>query len=249
MSRRSGDSRTKGSIYFDNKYVNYKAVFTSIEKHILHANSHHNIDIILQSWNEDLKQDMLDMYKPIRFVFENNTDYQKEILDRCSDDSDFSGVSQALSMRNVLALKESHESEKYFSYDMVVIYRPDVLLWKDMILDSYNLSFGVFVNAHNELGQCGGGDFHFIMSSKDSKIFKHLYDSPLNGNPHKIHSWTKTYIEKHMGRKVVMDDFTPGLHQEVARPHKMRQGPIDRYGINPLIFLEYGMKMEDLGLS
>jgi hypothetical protein len=243
VSRRSGDSMTKGSIYFDNNYVNYKAVFNSISKHILNANAHHDIDIMLQSWNKDLRQVMLEMYRPIRFAFEDNRNYQEEILKRCSEYKDFSGVSQALSIRNVIDLKESYESEKSFNYDMVVLYRPDVLLWKDMILDDYDLSAGVFVNGHPG----GGGDFHFIMSSEDSKSFKYLYDSPLNGNPHEVHSWIRVYREKYKGRKVIRDDFVPGLHQEVARPHKMRQESLDRHGIDPSVFLEYGMTIEDLG--
>lgn len=61
-------------------------------------------------------------------------------------------------------MKEEYERHNGIKYDMVVLYRPDVLLWKDMDLASYDVSEGVFVNAHPNFG----GHFHFVMSSSDA---------------------------------------------------------------------------------
>ena len=56
---------------------------------------------------------------------------------------------------------EEYSKEKDVKYDLIISYRYDVLLWKDLNLNSYiDLDNTVYVNAHVNCD----GDFHFIMN-------------------------------------------------------------------------------------
>jgi hypothetical protein len=241
VSKRDRESKFRGDIYDSSLgYVNFRAVYNSLKKHIFEANPDAEIDVFLQSWSEDLQGELESLYDPVASLFENNESYADDIIKRCHGASSFSGVSQALAISKSIQLKELHESFQGLLYDIVILYRPDVLLWKDMILSEYDVSQGVFVNAH------GGrnGDFHFVMSSGDASSFKGLYDSPLHGNPHRVHFWIRNFVENHMGRKMIMDGIVPGRDQEVIRPHKMRAGPIGLHRIDPQFFSRYGVTKE-----
>lgn len=243
VSRFEGASMTRGEIYRTNKgYVNYRAVAKSVEEHILKPNEHMEIDIFVHSWNRDLAGDLELLYKPAASMFEDNEMYADEILARCRGPKDFSGVSHALACKRVIQLKEQYERDKGVHYDLVVLYRPDVLLWKDMPLDLYSVEQGVFVNAHGG----GNGDFHFVMTSDDASLFKGLYDSPLQGNPQAMHGWIKNYVEKYMNSKMIMDDIVPGMHQEVMRPDKMRAIPVNVHKLGLDKFARYGVESRDI---
>ena len=99
------------------------------------------------------------------------------------------------------------------------------MLWKDINLDLYISDINkdkIFVNGHRNKN----GDFHFIMNSKISKIFKNLYDSRDLGNKGICHFWIKNYVINYMKKPLLEDEIVPGVHQEVAR--KLRE-----YSIKP----------------
>lgn len=243
VSRIGGASTKRGEIYRSDKgYVNYRAVAKSVEEHILKPNDHMEIDAFVHSWNRDLAADLEYLYRPVASLFEDNEMYADEILARCREPKDFSGVSHALSCRRAIQLKEQYERDRGVHYDLVVLYRPDVLLWKDMQLDLYDVSQGVFVNEHPG----GNGDFHFVMSSEDASLFKGLYDSPLQGNPQAMHGWIKNYVEKYMKCRVIVDGIVPGRDQEVLRPDKMRGDPIKIHKVGLETLSRYGVRGEDI---
>lgn len=243
ISRINGSSPIRGMIY-DAKEgrIDYRAVAKSIDAHILMPNKEFKIDTFIHSWNFDLAADLESLYCPVISLFEDNEMYSDEIEERCQNKNDFSGISQALSIKRVIQIKEQYERDKGLNYDMVVIYRPDVLLWKDMLFKKYDVSSGVFVNSHDGFN----GDFHFVMSSDDSKSFKGLYDSALKGNSHTRHQWIKNFIEAHMKSNILMDDIMPGRDQEIARPHKIMAGPVGVHKIKIDLFLKYGIARETL---
>lgn len=244
VSRKNGDSPNPGDIYNlnNNDYINFKAVYNSIYKHIFEPNSNMEIDTFIHCWNEDLSSSLDNLYTPKISLYENNNIYEDEILMRCKDKTQFAAISQALSIKRVLQLKESYEKLNHFNYDIVILYRPDILLWKDIILNNYdNILNHIYVNAHPD----GGGDFHFIMSSDNSKKFKELYDSTLIYpiQNHEIpHGWIKRFIIDHMNTNLELDNIVPGLHQEVARPNKLIKYSIEQHRIDPNIFLTYGIE-------
>lgn len=243
VSRKCGPSPMRGDIYAPpGGYVDYESVYRSVEKHIIQANPKTRFDVFLHSWNKDLCANLECLYRPSASLFEDNETYADEILSRCEGPRDFSGVSHALSIKRAIQLKEEYERTKGISYDMVVLYRPDVLIWKDMDLSLYDVSEGIFVNAHPNFG----GHFHFVMSSEDASVFKGLYDSPLRGNQHKAHHWIKSFVDRFMERPMFMDDIVPSRDQEVARPDKMRASPVNIYKVGIETLSRYGVRAEDI---
>jgi hypothetical protein len=203
----------KNTIYTDtNKYINYKSVYNSIKKHIIDANTNYDVDIFFQSWNYDLKDELISLYKPVSHLFEDNTIYADEIENKCNRASDFGGISQALAIQKVLNLKEVYENDNNFKYDIVILFRPDVLIWTDMIFSKYDTSY-FYTDGH----QNNEGDIHFVMNTEHANVFKNLYLSIDNGNYHEQHLWIKRYIIEYCKFNIRSDILKPGLHEEVLR--------------------------------
>jgi len=203
----------KNTIYADNReYINYRSVYNSIKKHIIDANLDYDVDVFLQSWNYDIKDELISLYKPVSHLIEDNAIYFDEIEDKCKRADDFGGISQALAIQKVLTLKEVYENNNNFKYDIVILFRPDVLIWTDMIFSKYDLSY-FYTDGHQE----NQGDIHFVMNSMHANIFKDLYLSLDNGNYHELHAWIKRYILDYCKFNIRSDILKPGVHQEVLR--------------------------------
>ena len=218
-----------GDIYSESEpYVNFKAVHYSIQKHIINSNPNYHFDIFIQSWNPDLLDEMNDLYKPVSSLYENNNDYKDDISSKCGEGVIFAGVSQCLAIKKALGLVEDYEINKNITYDMVILYRPDVLLWKDMKLDEYDTKNKMYVNAHI----FGNGDLHFIMSSSQARKFKGIYDWLSIINKYYPHNTIKHYITKILNIPLEPDSIYPLFNQDVIRlihPYKLRQ--LMSYGI------------------
>lgn len=211
---KSGAFNKANELYTESDYIDYVACYNSIVKHILEPNPDYLFDIFCHCWNTDLSDNIINLYKPVKSEFEDNTKYNKEIIELCRNENDFSGISQALTIYKSIRLKEIYETENIMNYDLVILYRYDVLLWKTMDLNQYvNLENQIYVNAH---GDCNG-DFHFIMNNIDSYNFKYLYDSIKLGNHYILHYWIKNYIINYMKQNIIMDNIIPGVNQEVLR--------------------------------
>jgi hypothetical protein len=203
----------KDSLYNDNSvYINYRLVYNSIKKHIIDANPDYDVDVFLQSWSYDIKDNLIQLYTPVSHLFEDNRIYSNEIEAKCRSSVDFGGISQALAIQKVLNLKEEYENKHKFTYDIVILFRPDIIIWTDMIFSNYDLSC-FYTDGHPE----NQGDIHFVMSSQDANIFKNLYLSLDNGNPHQIHFWIRKYITEYCKFKMRSDTLIPGKHEEVIR--------------------------------
>jgi hypothetical protein len=205
----------KNELYMSSEYIDYKQCYNSIVKHIIEPNSkNYSIDVFCHCWNEDIKNDIIELYQPVKYLFEDNRNYNEEIEQLCRLPTDFSGISQALTIKKSIELKEQYESEHNIMYDIVILYRYDVLLWKDIVLSNYtDLDNKIYVNAHPEKN----GDFHFVMNQEKSTKFKNLYNSINLGNRYVVHYWIQNYIVNYMRTTLVMDDIIPGEHQEVLR--------------------------------
>ncbi len=209
----TGPFRKMNSLYVEGKYVNYQRCFNSIVNHILNTNPSYNFDFFCHCWNTDLQDNLNELYKPKKYLFEDNRKYNQEILSMCKKNDDFGQVSHALSMKKSIQLKDEYEEENKFKYDIVILYRYDVLLLKDMILDFYKIdNEKIYVNAHKKCN----GDFHFVMKNLNSKFFKSLYDEIKNGKEPKIHGCIKQHILDN-NKKLVIDSIIPGKHQAVIR--------------------------------
>jgi len=216
ISKKNSDFPLKDQLYSnESEYVDYVKCYNSIVKHIIEPNKDkYSIDIFCQSWNFDLKDEILDLYKPLSYLFEDNRIYNHDILQLAFEEKDFGGISQALSIKKSIELKEQYEIENSMVYDLVILYRYDIFLWKDILFDNYtDLDNKIYVNAHPN----SNGDFHFVMNKTTSNEFKYLYDSIKLGNRYYLHRWIKNYVIHYMHKQLVMDDIIPGHHQEVIR--------------------------------
>jgi len=188
-----------------NNYINFRACYNSIKKYILEPNSEKYIfNFFIHSWNPDLREELLELYNPVYSNFEYNTKYTEKINKIIKSGDTFSTISTAISIEKGIELIEDSGE----IYDYVIIYRPDVILWKPMILDRYNVSDTVYLNssAHS--------DFHFVMNYENMKKFKSLYEYL------KIDAKMNACIYNFMAAtfdKVSPDDIKEGVHQEVLR--------------------------------
>ena len=176
---------------------------------------------------------MIKLYNPKKYLFEDNNIYSDEINRRCIDEKDFGGISQSLSMKKTIDLMYSSNIE----YDLVILYRPDLLLYKDFDLDKYDSNV-ITVNGHPNCH----GDFHFVMSYNNALKFRGLYDSALTGNKHLAHIWICNFIRNILKITLTSDDIEPGKHQEVLRKIGMAA---NKYNINYDFFKKYHLKRED----
>jgi hypothetical protein len=213
VSSMHADSRGVGDVYRSKQYVDYTKCYNSIKKFIIEPNlDAYEFDVFCHCWNTDLEENISDLYSPRKKLFEDNTLYVPELLKRCPNPAEFSSISKALSVKKCIELKQEYEIEHNMEYDLVIVYRYDLLLWKQMPLDTYsNLDGNIYVNAGTS--DCNG-DFHFVMNSKVSDIFKNLYDS---GITCKMHKWIKDYIVEALKLNITNDQILPGVHQEVMR--------------------------------
>jgi len=132
-----------------------------------------------------------------------------------SNPNDFGGVSGGLSTKKSIELKHIYEIESKIEYDLVIIYRYDVLLWVDMLLDNYNTGRYIYVNGWDG---SKNADFHFVMSNENSNKFKYLYDSvKIYNNKHLFHNWIKNYVLNIIKCELSEDSIIAGKDQEHMR--------------------------------
>jgi hypothetical protein len=222
VGKESGAFFKKNDLYHESNFVNYTACYHSIRRHILETNPGYSFDVFCQSWNPEIEKELTELYRPVKSLFEDNRLYNEDISKKCREDHDFSGLSQALAIKKSIQLKNDYAQEMNRDYDLVILYRYDVLLWKDIRLDEYTDVDSVYVNAHPG----SNGDFHFIMSHSNSTLFMNLYDSVELGNHQVMHSWIQHYVVSFMKKHLRMDSIYPGLHQECIR--KIQDHSIDK---------------------
>lgn len=204
-----------GDVYRDGIYVDYVSVRNSIYKYIIEPNPEYQFDFFLHGWNLDLESNLVDLYLPKMYKFENNNFYNDVILSTVANPTDFGGVSGSLSMKKSLELMEMYEIKNGFEYDLVIVYRYDVLIWKNMILSEYDTDAYMYVNAWNQSCEA---DFHFVMSRKNAHKFKYLYDSvSVYNNLHQFHRWIKNYVVNIVGISMKEDSIVAGVDQEHLR--------------------------------
>lgn len=213
------DTSVNDILDLKSSYVNYRSCHASIKEHIIEANPECDFDFYLQSWHPDLGNDLNALYDPISHIHEDNTLYLDEIQNKLkitnSPDKRFGQASMALSIRQVTQLFEKSAKTKY---DLVIFYRYDVLLWKDMLLSNYS-NDEIYANHFNR------GDFHFVMNHDNAlKFGMNLFGSLSKENPPREHHMIGEFVSTFDGLKghtLLGDGIIPGAYpggfQEVVR--------------------------------
>lgn len=235
-----------GELYNHGKYVNFIAVFNSIKEHIIDVNKEYSFDFFIQSWNQDLEKDLNELYKPKATLFEDNNLYKNEIIKNLYNTrqpaSEYGNVSHYLAISKSIKLMKEYSLENDIVYDYIILYRPDVLLFKDMDLKLYDKE-KIYVNAHPDCG----GDFHFVMNLKNSFLFSELYETTKTINEvtnYNLHGKINVFVEKYLKMKLYMDDIVPGMNQEVLR--HLKYTSIDRHGLQYDMFFKYGLTKDEI---
>jgi hypothetical protein len=235
VGRLKGRVSTQGSLYTDSPYINYNAVYKSLQTHLFEANSGAEFDVFIHSWSTDLELDLVELYTPKKWLFEDNRIYNEEINEKITSPQNFAQCSQLLSMKKSIELMESNG----IKYNKVIVIRPDVLLWKDMILSKYDET-KVYVNKWIECL----GDFHFIMNYDNSIIFKGMFDFAGTSEVCYGEGFIKKYLNSHLQYPIIEDDICAGINQEVIR--HLRLTSIDRHNIPISTFYRYGLTEEEI---
>ena len=110
VGKQTAEFQTKGSLYNGGEYINYRQCYNSIVRHIIEPNKDsYEIDIFQHCWNTDLESELVGLYKPKAYIFEDNNKYADEISKFCIKEKDFGGISQALTMKKSIEIKEEYE--------------------------------------------------------------------------------------------------------------------------------------------
>lgn len=220
----------ENQLYNDSPYINYTAVYESLRLHLFACNPDTQFDIFIHCWSIDLEDRLVDLYKPKKWLFEDNRLYNSLINASINAPQNFAQGSQVLSITKSLELMQSTGVR----YDRVVIIRPDVLLWKDMVLTKYDPD-RVYVNRWQQQL----GDFHFVMNYDNSIIFSRAFVSALVTGE----GWLKQYIVSHISPPLE-DDIVAGVDQEVVRHIGLTS--IRLHGIPHSVFSRYGLSKSEL---
>jgi len=238
---RGGVSKKNGKIKlneFDTDYVNYNSVFLSIQRHIVDANSNFTFDFFIHSWSYPLENELNNLYKPVAFEYEDNSNYHGIIIEKLRScgvsDNVFSTVSESLSISKSCQLFLDYSNNNSIDYEYVILYRPDVLIWKDLLLSEYSKEIvysSSFLKAN--------GDFHFVFEPKKIFGFIDLFDGlSIHNKPHPHESIKHHLTHKHH-YQMSNDNIIGGLHQEVVR--KLNLLEIDKEFLT-----EYGITLEEI---
>jgi len=216
------------NLYSNIPYVNYKPVKKSLEIHLYNKNKDCIFDVFIHCWNEDLKESLLNLYNPVAYKFESQLPYKHVIESNMWET--YGKTAQRLSIKKVIELFSNYSTQQNIKYDKVILYRPDVLLYKDLYLEKYKDNI-VYVNS--QLFE----DFHFIGDQNTICKFINIFPQKTS---------IQNYVQNVIKSQMQADDIKCGLHQEVVR--KIKSASIDRHGIDKKFFLKYGFDFQYIDL-
>ena len=247
MSRKVGNLLNPGEIDAKSDFVNYMCAYNSYKKHIIDANPEHEIDTFIHCWHPELEEELVNLYNPKSIVTENNAKYNANILYKLAmsycPKSCFSIVSMMLSMKKVCDMTVKYCTDKNFKYDLVLVYRLDLLLIKDMIFEDYDLNA---ITCNNWAGL--KGDFHFVMNYENMLKFSKMYDCFSSSFRPIAHQYAKQYVCDILKLPYKEDNIAAGKDQEVVRKAMIFVQYFDRsfeelekYGITREEILSYNV--------
>ena len=165
-------------------YVNIQAVFAAYDRHLFQPSLSSNeprtsaIDVFIHSWVPSLavQKQLLAMYKPIEYSFEDNLAWAKNEVHKRSrqqlqERSMWTSVARSLG----LLIAHTYGPRKGREYGWVILSRPDVLHWHDFSLPALTstVTYTAAPRTKNAEMACHtgkpcdiefGADIHFILT-------------------------------------------------------------------------------------
>jgi hypothetical protein len=216
VSKVSGKFNLPGQLYREGEYINYRAVYNSIVKHIVTPNPDCDFDFFIHSWNTDLEESLSEVYNPVAARYDDNNLFKEDIIKTLTaagcEHSCFALTSHALSIKLGCELIEQYVDLTGDPYDLVIFYRPDIMMWKDMKLSNYDKEAITLDN-----WQDFRGEMHFVMNYQNMIRFKGVYDSISPSNPPKEHCLFNNFLLNVLKANVQQDDIVAGVDEAPVR--------------------------------
>ena len=188
VSNKQGCFRTTDII--TNNYVNINYAYNSYMLNLINCNADVSFDFYIHSWTYTLKNELIKLYNPIKYRFEDNNIYKKDFekilqLYKIPAKRHLGQLSKALSVKNVIQLMVENNVE----YDYVISTRFDIMINKQIILSELDMN-NIYIDTDYLIGEM----IH-IMSYDNAKKFRDLYDYSQNGYilP-ELHKWIYQYF-------------------------------------------------------
>ena len=193
----------------------YKLGFNYINESLLNK---YDIDIFLHSYEPELKDELLNMYNPVDYLFEEIPDFIEKYQELNEIYTSGWQTGPAHSYQNVFSmmysrymvgqLKSKHEKKNNFIYDWVIVIRYDIFsrLHLEPIYFNPNLNSNMFYSSFHKQLNIGPNDQWFYSNSKnmdmlfslfnelrryflnDSEFLKSAENGWINSNEHDLYS-------------------------------------------------------------
>jgi len=194
--------------------VNYLSTYQSQLDNLILPN---NADVFVHTWSVNVKNDIIDKFKPKSFIFENQIDFTEDanVINDNKDVTHFIQrkyiLSRWYSTKQVLELKSKYEKENNFKYDAVMVTRFDCIY--NTIWDLINLDMNYFYITGNwPLDYTEGlPDLWFFSNSEIMDIYGKMFNELKdvwyeNKYDNRNNEWDgHMLIRRHLARNGIMD--------------------------------------------
>jgi hypothetical protein len=139
-----------GNVPFEECYNTYKDRIIDIN----------GADVFIHSWSCDVKDEVVGLYKPVKYEFNQQKTFKKErklftSLAAKKQESAYRSLSRWYSTKKVIELKKAYEVENKFKYDCVMLARFDLLFFVDLNFSNYDLKYLHASNWNTPMGLPG----------------------------------------------------------------------------------------------
>lgn len=164
-----------------NARITYDIGYKYLKKYIFDNNN--NIDIFIHTWDNSKKDDILNLYKPTDYLFEQQINFTKQPNPTgASPGRLHSQYSRWYSTKKVIELKNKYENNNNFKYDYVMLSRFDIYIQKNIIFSEYEKNIlygGLYHNIYDKNKNLleSSNYFEIIKNTKEEDII-HVPDAP-----------------------------------------------------------------------
>jgi hypothetical protein len=161
--------------------ITYDIGYKYFKKYIFDNNN--NIDIFIHTWNNNKKDDILNLYKPVDHLFEPQIDFtNKPNPTNVSPERLHSQYSRWYSTKKVIELKNKYENTNNFKYDYVFLSRFDIYIQKNIIFSEYEKNIlygGLLYNIYDKNKNILESSYYFdIIKNTSEKDILHVPCAP-----------------------------------------------------------------------
>lgn len=192
-----------------------KIGFRHFKKNLIEKN---NTDVFIHSWDECFKEEIIKMYQPKGYLFEEQINFGTHYTLR-----QFCIKSKAYSNMKVLEVLEKYENENNLKYDAVILTRFDLALQRPIEIEKENLDLNNFYHngpdplhiysPENCVKVCCDpksphyaiGDLLFLSNSDNMKSFSKMYNDIDRYNINSFHVSARMHMERlNLNRKTFL---------------------------------------------